>query len=657
MDDLVKRLRALPRGEATVQGGLVTLPGLIHQKGREPIEPVVPLWADAESGIIHTNGPMAPDDDPIAALLDVLVDFAESFLEVCPSRLEFQDPVLADELGQYLRRLAIKIEVVERMPAFDEAVQAIVGVHRSRMRQPKGLLDARGMKMERIHAFAEAAKEFFVAAPWRFLSDTDFIQVESPNPPKGFACFTVLGAGRTVFGLGLYQSRNAYERFLAAGESGDADILLTADLTQVSFDPLDALSAADAKLWSEHDLPVAGPQAYPSVTKYRRRSSDGRPTTRELTFLEGLLRAIAGSTEAEVDTGRWEKSVATFDGIMTYQLVAPDLLANAHEDGLFSNSVPVTRRASERMLGAIQRYFDENPPSNEDEMNQTMQRLFVGRSLDDMPVAPRTPAEKAQELCYRAADAHGRQRVKLAREALALDPNCADAYVILGEQSGTLEDQLRFYESAVNAGETRLGHRVFEEDAGHFWGVLETRPYMRARLGLAHSLIEAGRSEEAIGHLQEMLRLNPNDNQGVRYILIGQLLSQHRDADAARLIKEYEEDGSANWQYAKVILAFRLSGPSMSAQRELDRAIANNPDVLELVVSKEPPPPLPTAYSPGSPEEAAVVLDELSEAFESSDGLMEWLEEANTRWHKQQARQQRAQRQRQREQKKKHKRR
>jgi tetratricopeptide repeat protein len=44
-------------------------------------------------------------------------------------------------------------------------------------------------------------------------------------------------------------------------------------------------------------------------------------------------------------------------------------------------------------------------------------------------------------------------------------------------------------------------------------------PYMRARLGLAHSLWTAGRRDEAVQHLQDMLRLNPGDNQGVRYTL------------------------------------------------------------------------------------------------------------------------------------------
>ena len=87
------------------------------------------------------------------------------------------------------------------------------------------------------------------------------------------------------------------------------------------------------------------------------------------------------------------------------------------------------------------------------------------------------------------------------------------------------------YEKGVAAGERAVGAEAFRRDEGHFWLVLETRPYMRARLGLAHVLWTLGRREEAVGHLQDLLRLNPGDNQGVRYTLAGFLLFLDRDDD------------------------------------------------------------------------------------------------------------------------------
>ena len=47
-----------------------------------------------------------------------------------------------------------------------------------------------------------------------------------------------------------------------------------------------------------------------------------------------------------------------------------------------------------------------------------------------------------------------------------------------------------------------------------------------------------------------MLRLNPSDNQGTRYLLIDALLELGRDVDADALLERYEEDDSAAWAWS-----------------------------------------------------------------------------------------------------------
>src|SRR5215217_8161002 len=94
--------------------------------------------------------------------------------------------------------------------------------------------------------------------------------------------------------------------------------------------------------------------------------------------------------------------------------------------------------------------------------------------------------------------------------SLKVSPDCADAYVLLAEEdAGSLEEARELYQKGVEAGERALGRETFEEEAGHFWGILETRPYMRARQGLAVCLRELGEREEAIEDYREMLYLNP----------------------------------------------------------------------------------------------------------------------------------------------------
>lgn len=79
------------------------------------------------------------------------------------------------------------------------------------------------------------------------------------------------------------------------------------------------------------------------------------------------------------------------------------------------------------------------------------------------------------------------------------------------------------------AGERTLGPNVFVEEVGHFWGIVRTRPYMRARFGLAQCLEALDRREEAIEHYREFVRLNAGDNQGVRHSVLAALLLAGRD--------------------------------------------------------------------------------------------------------------------------------
>jgi hypothetical protein len=240
-----------------------------------------------------------------------------------------------------------------------------------------------------------------------------------------------------------------------------------------------------------------------------------------------------------------------------------------------------------------------------------------------------TPLAQAQAIVEQAYEAGSeRRRVGLAEEALALCPDCADAYVLLAEHARTHKAALDLYEKAVAAGERAIGPRAFQEDVGHFWGLLETRPYMRARLGLAHALWAAGRRDEAVRHLQEMLRLNPNDNQGVRYTLAGFLLFLDRDDDLARLLRQYADEASAAWAYTGALLAFRRHGDTPEARRLLKAAVKTNRHVpAYLLGEKLPPAEPPDYYSPGDENEALDYLGTALAAWKATPGAVGWLRE------------------------------
>lgn len=184
-------------------------------------------------------------------------------------------------------------------------------------------------------------------------------------------------------------------------------------------------------------------------------------------------------------------------------------------------------RANERVLSDIHAVLEDQQFGNIDEANAFLQAQLASGGFSPPRKKGTTPLERAQDIMYDAWDAEGKDRIDLARKALAVSPDCADAYVLLAEDAASdLAEAIRFLEEGVRAGERALGERIFTEEAGHFWGILETRPYMRARFDLAHLLYLKGERAPAIAHMQDLLRLNPNDNQGVRYELATSLLEE-----------------------------------------------------------------------------------------------------------------------------------
>jgi len=153
------------------------------------------------------------------------------------------------------------------------------------------------------------------------------------------------------------------------------------------------------------------------------------------------------------------------------------------------------------------------------------------------------PRYRAEDLVYEAWEAAGLRRAVLARKALALWPECADGYVLLAQAASSLEEARELLERGVAAGERAVGRRVFVEDAGDFWLIFETRPYMRARAALAATLWRLGRREEAVEHQRELLRLNPRDNQGLRYRQANWLLALESYDELEELFAAHAGDG------------------------------------------------------------------------------------------------------------------
>jgi tetratricopeptide (TPR) repeat protein len=235
---------------------------------------------------------------------------------------------------------------------------------------------------------------------------------------------------------------------------------------------------------------------------------------------------------------------------------------------------------------------------------------------------------KAQDVMYDAWErTTSLSRVALARKALGISPLCADAYNLLAEEAGSVEEARDLYAKAVDAGELALGPKGFKGYAGHFWGFLETRPYMRARAGLAGTLLKLGDEDAAIRHYRDMLKLNPNDNQGIRYLLAACLLRRGEEAELKELLAAYEDEGSAYWLYTRALLAFREGGlDNEQAITLVKGAWSANEHVPAILAGTRPPLFEDSDYvTMGGPDEATYYVTEFGAAWHRTPGAVDWL--------------------------------
>jgi tetratricopeptide (TPR) repeat protein len=286
--------------------------------------------------------------------------------------------------------------------------------------------------------------------------------------------------------------------------------------------------------------------------------------------------------------------VATFDGPMIVTLSLPDVLA-------------ATRRGGATAAGHGS--------------------LFDAIAVDADLVHARTSLAQAQELADQAYDVSGRRRLLLARAALALSEDCADAWTLLAEASPRVEEAAALYAKAVEAGRRALDRPDVHALAGQFWGDVSTRPYMRARACLAQTLVTLEPFDDAITHYEALLELNPDDNQGNRYSLLGVLLECGRHDAARALIDRYGGDGGTAWAYGRALLTFRTEGDTPAAATALRDAIGVNRHMARFLVAPEEMPVFDSPYvTRGGPDEAVDLLDAFAPAFEQTPGALEWVE-------------------------------
>jgi tetratricopeptide (TPR) repeat protein len=594
----------------------------------DPWRPFIVLIPNLDKGVLQLLEP-TPDYPTPEQLLELLLRAMKEppkgtkLKPHRPTQIQFEDAALAEALRPELDKLDIEAQQGSSLEGVDELIAEMEVNMRGGQDNPD-LLSVKDVTPELVGGFFAAAAEFYRAAPWVHLTDQHTLAVRvSPEQQPRFV--QVMGNAGIEYGLAMYLRWEDVERVYdfvddpletLSPEGGHSCFF--GNVSQVPFADLEAVE--------QYGWEIASKQAYPIPVIFPREGGARRPSAADLWWYEATFRAIPifvrdylqSDPQAEVEDPfnyrpvETTFSVATHAGETEVHIKYP------------AGTLPREMRPARMMLDWPDEKEDEEeewPQFDRRAMEGSM--AFFGTGFEDEDL------NEAQELMYQAWDERNpAKRIILAHDALSISPDCTDAYVLLAEEEAdTVGRALEYYQKGVEAGERALGQAYFEENEGYFWGLLETRPYMRACQGLANTLWELGRTKEAISHYRDMLRLNPGDNQGVRYTLLNLLLTLDRDAEAQALTEQYEDDAMAEWLYTRALLTFRAEGPSERAGSILQKARNTNSHVPAYLTGRKRIPNRPPPYVTwGGEDEAITYAGSYLPHWRRTPGAIDWLQ-------------------------------
>ena len=181
-------------------------------------------------------------------------------------------------------------------------------------------------------------------------------------------------------------------------------------------------------------------------------------------------------------------------------------------------------------------------------------------------------------------DGNRRGAVKFFRRALKLDPQHADAHNHLGIvnlDARKLKAAEQRFRAAIDGGQ----HHLERDGLEVHWGFIENRPYLRGLANLALVLVEQKKWAEALTVHEEMLKLNPNDNQGVRWMIGNDYLRVGDNEGAIKAFEQclLEEVGCA---FGLALAKLHAHGPSADVGHALVTGFAGNRYVTPMLLGE-----------------------------------------------------------------------
>lgn len=235
-----------------------------------------------------------------------------------------------------------------------------------------------------------------------------------------------------------------------------------------------------------------------------------------------------------------------------------------------------------KLNNMLNEFFENTDAKNDEELNEKLQEFMMQYNAGEIDYE-NTILDDAYELLEVAEHAKTKkQAIKLAKEAYELCPDCFDAILFQVD----LEENSLKREKLLNEGLDFERERLEDEEyftknnIGHFYGLFETRPYIRGMYSKASYCLIDGKVKQARDICKEILRLNENDNTGARYLLMAIYATLEEEKDMIDLYNKYPEENLV-MLFPLFVLYYKL-GNYDKAKEYLKRINKANPDFIKF---------------------------------------------------------------------------
>ncbi len=520
-----------------------------------------------------------------------------------PIRVEFEQPEMLHDLSPALWEIEVTASAGQPAAIIDEVIEGLNQVLGGQQPEVPGLLSIPGMTARAAERLFEAALIFYKSAPWDVLTSRDTLRVKFGDSGEERIAH-IMGGDSTNQGITLYRE---WEDVLKAYNSSDEDPLegMPEDgVHGLTFVAKESLPPEDQAAIKRYRWKVANRMAYPLPVIFTPVAVF-RPDRQEIVFYEALMRAVPVLIEQQ-----FRQQSAGQGPIPAYQPFETTIEVTTIDGPM---RLEFTYPAGE--LPEIWEIDEDEDDWEDDFFDEPIQ----------MELSP--TQQQAAELMSQAWEKEdGQEQRELARQAVQIAPDYPESYLLLGQTAETSEEAVEWYRKGVAAGEALITPEWLDEHGEELRNIKEGLDVLYLRHGLASSLADLGRYEEALELFQEVLELDEEEDEvGARFDTFGLLLRLKRDQEAAELLDQYDDLMDIYLPYGRALLEFRQNGNTPAARKALKEGVRQNKWVLPFLTGVRPLPADEVEIDDPLQRQASMLARDLYPSWWSTPGAIDWL--------------------------------